>query len=96
MFAWFRFPRFASGKWRIHGYDSFAEVPYSLPGTFRYEAKARWAARKYLKVLEKLQPSAVFGSQKPVGIRDRIYIIRPNGTNYRYLPDGWPSDRHMK
>jgi hypothetical protein len=47
-FAWLRFPGFASGKWTIQGYDSFAEVTYSLPGSYSSEAKARRAAQKFL------------------------------------------------
>jgi hypothetical protein len=77
MFAWLRFPRFASGKWTIRGLDSFAEVTYSLPGAHRFEAKVRRAARKFVHTLARLQPSAVSGDQKPVGIRDRAYIVRP-------------------
>ena len=85
-FAWLRFPGFASGKWTIHGYDSFAEVTYSLPGSYRSKAKARRAAQKFLHTLARLQPCAVSGEEKPPRIRDRVYIVRPDGAHYSYVP----------
>jgi hypothetical protein len=91
MFAWLRFPGLASGKWTIQGYDSFAEVIYSLPGSYRSEAKARRAAQKFLCTLARLQPCAVSGEEKPVRIRDRVYIVRPSGA-HSYVP-GW-QERH--
>jgi hypothetical protein len=92
MFAWLRFPGLASGKWTIQGYDSFSEVIYSLPGSYRSAAKARRAAREFLHTLSQLQPAAVPGEERPVGIRDRVYIVRPDGAHYSYVP-GW-QERH--
>jgi len=58
-------------------------------GRFWSEARAQRAARRHLEELERTQPSATSGGQTPGGIQDRVYIVRPSGTAYRY----WPQDR---
>jgi hypothetical protein len=88
---WFQLFRLSRGKWKLQGYDTFAREDYPVPGEYRSEAEAQKAARKRLELLEQRQPSASSGGQKPDGIQDRVYIIRPDGTGYRYLPDDWPS-----
>jgi hypothetical protein len=77
---------FAGGQkgWSLEGYDTFAGECYPLPGRFRNEEAARRAAHKYLLKLERTQPSAVSGGQD--GIQDQVYIRRPDGSMYRYLP----------
>jgi hypothetical protein len=85
---WLRFLRFAGGQWRLRGHDTFAGEDYPLPGTYWTEAQAQRAARRRLAELERMQPSASSGGQRPGGIQDRVYIVRPDGTAYRYLPEG--------
>ncbi len=70
--------------WRLRGYDAFAGEWYSLSGLFFSERAARRAAHKRLKALERLQPSTTSGGQD--GIQDQVYIVRPDGTLFRYLP----------
>lgn len=72
------------GKWKLEGWDEFEGAPYSLPGAFDTEEEAREAARKRLAYLEKNQPSRLSGGQGPFGIQDQVYIIRPDGTKYRF------------
>lgn len=72
-------------KWRLLGYDTFAREEYPLPGEYDSEAEAVNGAMKRLEEMEKLQPSHHSGGQD--GIQDRVYVIRPDGTIFRVLPD---------
>jgi hypothetical protein len=79
------------GRWTLQGYDTFSGEDYPLPGRYRTEAGAEKAARRRLRYLERTQPSALSGGQKELGIQDQVFIVRPDDTNYRYLPDDWPT-----
>jgi hypothetical protein len=79
---WLRFVERLRGPWRLRGHDTFAGEDYPLPGRFWSEASAQRAARRRLAKLEHTQPSATSGGQK--GIQDRVLIVRPDGTAYRY------------
>ncbi|NWG34377.1 MAG: hypothetical protein HXY42_08040 [Chloroflexi bacterium] len=70
--------------WRLRGYDTFAGEWYPLDGIYLSERAALRAAHKRLKELERLQPSDTSGGQE--GIQDQVYIVRPDGTMFRYLP----------
>jgi hypothetical protein len=75
------------GKWKIEGYDTFEGGPdafYPLPGEFDDEPAAQAAARGHLAELEKTQPASQSGGQSEQGIQDRVYIVRPDGTKYRF------------
>jgi hypothetical protein len=76
-------------KWRLAGWDAFANENYPLPGEYDSEAEAQRAARKRLEQLERTQPSGQSGGQKPGGIQDQVLIVSPIGSTYRYLPDDW-------
>jgi hypothetical protein len=78
------------GRWKLQGYDVFSDEYYRLPGRHWTEALARMAARRYLKSLERMQPSASSGGQKKGGLQDRVFILRPDETGYRYVPTDWP------
>ena len=74
-------------EWKLEGYDTFEsgeDAFYPLRGTFKSEQEATAAARKRLKELEKKQPSSSSGGQSSTGIQDRVYIVRPDGTKYRF------------
>lgn len=73
--------------WELGGYDTFAGESYHLAGPFFSEKAATRAAKKELKKLEKMQLSRYSGGQQPGGIQDHIYIVRPDGSSYRYLPE---------
>ena len=73
--------------WRLQGYDTFAGESYPLPGIYFSEKSAQRAAQRELRKLEKMQPSGQSGGQKEGGIQDRVFIVRPDGTTYRYLPE---------
>lgn len=75
--------RKAKGKWKLEGYDTFSEKSYPLDGEFLDEEAARNAAKLRLKKLEKIQPTELTGGQ--VGVQDRVYIIRPDGTKHRFI-----------
>ena len=70
--------------WTLEGYDTFSGEPYDLPGEFNTEAEAQVAAQKRLVELEETQPSAESGGQSSHGIQDRVFIVRPDGTKYRF------------
>jgi len=74
----------AGDTWKLAGYDTFAGEEYPINGTWRSQEAAEKAAARLLRQLEKQQPAAQSGGQE--GIQDRVYIIRPDGTRYRYLP----------
>ncbi len=71
-------------KWKLEGYDTFEGEPYPLPGEFDDQKSAEKAAGKRLKKLEISQPKSSSGGQDSAGIQDRVYIIRPDGSKYRY------------
>jgi hypothetical protein len=82
---WQRFLRLFRGRWRLRGYDTYAAEDYPMPGSYYTERGARRAARRYLRHLERTQPSETSGGQKDGGIQDRIYVVRPDGSSYRYV-----------
>jgi len=38
-------------------------------------------------LLERVQPSRRSGGQQLGGIQDQVYIVRPDGSTYRVLPE---------
>jgi hypothetical protein len=68
-------------KWKLQGYDTFANEEYPIGGDFYTEADAVAAARAYLDDLERTQPSAASGGQD--GVQDRVYVIGPTGARSR-------------
>ena len=77
--------------WKIRGYDSFEGAFYDIEGEYPSEEEARQAARKKLQEIETSQPTEDSGGQEDEGIQDRVFIVRPDGTQYRYLPVGTAS-----
>jgi hypothetical protein len=71
-------------KWKLQGWDTFARHSYSISGSYESEAEAVAAAKKKLKELERHQPTLRSGGQG--GIQDQVYVIGPDGQNYRVLP----------
>jgi len=78
------------GTWTLRGYDTFADESYPFEGEFPTQADAELAAHERLQELEIQQPSSSSGGQ--AGMQDRVYIIRPDGTGYRYLPGDRTTD----
>ncbi len=74
------------GKWRLEGHDRFANEWYPLEGEHDDEAAAQVAAGKRLEELERTQPTETSGGQSDNGIQDTVYILRPNGSKYRFKP----------
>ncbi len=72
-------------KWKIEGYDTFANEPYPIPGEYNSQGEAHAAASAMAANIEASQPSSSSGGQAAEGIQDRIYIVRPDGEKYRYL-----------
>jgi hypothetical protein len=75
-------------KWHLKGYDTFEGGEgafYPLDGEFDDEQAAIDAARERLVELEKTKPSAGSGGQDEIGgIQDKVYIVRPDGSSYRF------------
>lgn len=72
--------------WKIIGYDAFEGEYYSLDGEYENELQVRAAALERMKLLEETQPSVDSGGQDEFAIQDCIFIKRPNGTRYRFIP----------
>ncbi|MBI4021587.1 MAG: hypothetical protein HY369_05070 [Candidatus Aenigmarchaeota archaeon] len=77
--------------WTLEGYDTFSSEWYMLPGEYATEEAARAAATARLLELEETQPTRTSGGQAETGIQDRVYVVRPDGSKYRFtlptLPD---------
>ena len=71
-------------RWRLAGYDTFSGEDYALDGEYPTEQAARAAAKVRLAELEVSQPTASSAAQD--GIQDRVYIVAPDGSTYRYVP----------
>ena len=67
------------GQWWLEGWDTFAGHSYGIPGRYRTKEKATKAAKRYLRKLEKYQPSEISGGQD--GIQDQVYVRGPDGEN---------------
>ena len=72
------------GKWRIEGWDTYAGESYPIPGRYASKTNAVSAAKRYLKKLERQQPSEISGGQE--GIQDHVHVIGPEGETLRILP----------
>ncbi len=70
--------------WTLEGYDTFDSSSYPLEGSFSTEQDAKRAAQERLAVLESTQPSESSGGQDEDAIQDQVFIIRPDGTKYRF------------
>ena len=74
--------------WKLKGYDAFEGAFYDIEGEYPTEGEAQQAARKKLQEIEVSQPREDSGGQDDESIQDRVFIVRPDGTQYRYLPVG--------
>jgi hypothetical protein len=72
------------GSWKLEGHDTFSREQYRLPGEYASEAQAQAAARERLKQFDRSQPAVMSGGQ--AGVQDGVYIVRPDGTSYPYVP----------
>lgn len=82
-------------KWKIEGYDTFdskwdveSDPFYPIEGEWNTEKEAIEAAKKFLDKIERHQPSSRSGGQSILGLQDHVYIVRPDGSKYRYIPNG--------
>ena len=71
--------------WTLKGYDAFEEEYYSLLGYWFIEAEAKQAAFEELQKIMGSQPTEDTGGQQDEEIQDRVFIVRPDGTQYRYI-----------
>ena len=67
---------------KLLGYDTFSNEWYDLD-KFKTEKEAVRAGKTRLRDLEVTQPSATSGGQESMGIQDRVFIERPDGSKYR-------------
>ena len=73
-------------KWKLEALDTFSDERYPLDGEFDSQQDVEAAADGHLKELEETQPTASSGGRAEDGIQDRIFIVHPDGTKYRYAP----------
>ena len=72
------------GIWKLEGYDTFSDESYGLSGEYKSLEEAEKAAVGRLEEIEETQPSGSSGGQD--GIQDRIYIMKPDGSKYLFVP----------
>lgn len=72
--------------WRLVGYDTFEGEYYPLYGEHEDEHNARIAAIERFRMLKETQSSEDSGGQDEFGLQDRIFIQRPDGSKYRFIP----------
>lgn len=82
MFGWLLNWR---GEWFVEGWDTLGGHSYPISGKHRTEEAALRAAKRYLKKLERMQPSEISGGED--GIQDEVYVRGPDGQNIRIPPD---------
>lgn len=70
--------------WKVVGYDTFDREFYPLYDCTCEEAAVALGS-EYLKHLEMTQPASSSGGQGALGIQDRVFIVRPDGTQYRLV-----------
>lgn len=70
--------------WTMEGYDTFANESYPLAGEWDTEPEVLVAAQERMQELEKSQPTESSGGQAD-GIQDQVYIVRPDGSKYRFM-----------
>lgn len=87
-----------TGKWSVWGYDTFeggdAWYPVEADRTvsprrmkeYDTEEEALDRAHKYWGELERAQPTSQSGGQGALGIQDRVFVQRPDGTRKRIFP----------
>lgn len=73
-------------EWKLIGFDTFAEEDYPIGANYSSEEKARDAATSYFKKLDEEQPPESSGGQGELGIQDRIFVQRPDGSRFRFIP----------
>ena len=71
-------------EWKLAGYDTFDGHFYKIEGTYETEEDAIRAAQERIIELEELQPTEYSGGQPPFGIQDMVYVVRPDGSMYRF------------
>jgi hypothetical protein len=76
------------GDWAVEGYDTFEGGPdayYGIRDGLGSEVEALIVAASYMADLERRQPSGSSGGQGAMGIQDRVFIVRPDGSKYRFF-----------
>jgi len=71
-------------SWGLAGYGTFDGHFYKIEGTYETEEDAIQAAQDRLIELEYFQPTEYSGGPPPFGIQDAVYVVRPDGSMYRY------------
>lgn len=70
--------------WKLVGWDTFSHEEYPI-SEHKTQDLAEAAAAKRMQELEERQPSKSSGGQGVFGIQDRVYIQRPDGTQYQWF-----------
>lgn len=74
----------AENKWTLKGLDTFENEYYPLGGEFENEEQALAAAAVCLANIKRTQPDEDSGGDDVGSIQDRVFVVRPDGTQYRY------------
>jgi hypothetical protein len=75
------------GAWGVDGYDTFegGDAYYPVSTGLSSEDEALTTASAYMTELDQRQPPQQSGGQDAMGIQDRVFIVRPDGSRYRFF-----------
>lgn len=71
--------RRVSSHWKLRGFDTFSSELYTLPENYANEDQVLLAAGRMLSEMRRNQPDMADDE-----LEDLIFIVRPDGSNYRY------------
>jgi hypothetical protein len=71
--------------WGVDGCDTFEGRDYLITTGLASEDEALTAASAYMTELDRRQPPEHSGGQDALGIQDRVFIVRPDGSRYRFF-----------
>lgn len=75
------------GEWKLKGRDKFTGKFYDIFDSYPNEQSAIEMARERRADFGLTQPSS--GSQGRKGVQDKVYIVRPDGTQYLFDGSNW-------
>jgi uncharacterized protein (DUF169 family) len=71
--------------WKLMGYNVADREFYVLQDKYDCKEQVEEAAEALLQELERLRPTYNSGGQSATGTQDRVFVICPDGTSYRFF-----------
>ena len=73
--------------WHLVGYDINANTSYPIAGPFFSQIATERAAQQAFRRLEEKQSTSETSDGSSDTMPNQLYIIKPDGTIYRYPPE---------